>query len=310
LERNDFSPSGLLFIGLKKYPFYQWRNLMSKVAVITDSTAYIPQDLIEEYNIIVLPQILIWNGDTMQDGVDIQPTEFYQRLEQADEIPTTSQVTIKSFKDAYQRLTEEGYDILNVLISDELSGTLDSAAQALEFCPDANVETVNSKNVSMSLGFIVLEAARAAAEGATLAECKQIAEEAKERVGVVFAVDTLEFLHRGGRIGGATRFLGTALKLKPILEVTDGRVEAIERVRTSKKAHHRLVELLQERTQAYGAIQVASLHANAFEDAQALLEDAQNHLDNITNTVFAQVSPVVGTHAGPDTLGLAYLIEK
>lgn len=283
---------------------------MSKVAVITDSTAYIPQDLIEEYNIIVLPQILIWNGDTMQDGVDIQPTEFYQRLEQADEIPTTSQVTIKSFKDAYQRLTEEGYDILNVLISDELSGTLDSAAQALEFCPDANVETVNSKNVSMSLGFIVLEAARAAAEGATLAECKQIAEEAKERVGVVFAVDTLEFLHRGGRIGGATRFLGTALKLKPILEVTDGRVEAIERVRTSKKAHHRLVELLQERTQAYGAIQVASLHAHAFEDAQALLEDAQNHLDNITNTVFAQVSPVVGTHAGPGTLGLAYLIEK
>jgi DegV family protein with EDD domain len=246
----------------------------------------------------------------MEDGVDIQPTEFYKRLEQADEIPTTSQVTIKSFKDAYQRLTEEGYDILNVLISDELSGTLDSATQALEFCPEATVETVNSKNVAMSLGFIVLETARAAAEGATLAECKQIAEEAKNRVGVVFAVDTLEFLHKGGRIGGATRFLGTALKLKPILEVTGGRVEAIERVRTSKKAHHRLVELLQERTQEYDAIQVASLHANALEDAQALLEDAQNHLDKITKTVFTQVSPVVGTHAGPGTVGLAYYAEK
>jgi DegV family protein with EDD domain len=284
--------------------------MMSKVAVITDSTAYIPQDLVDDYHIVVLPQVLIWNGDTMEDGVDIQPTEFYKRLEQADEIPTTSQVTIKSFKDAYQRLTEEGYDILNVLISDELSGTLDSATQALEFCPEATVETVNSKNVAMSLGFIVLETARAAAEGATLAECKQIAEEAKNRVGVVFAVDTLEFLHKGGRIGGATRFLGTALKLKPILEVTGGRVEAIERVRTSKKAHHRLVELLQERTQEYDAIQVASLHANALEDAQALLEDAQNHLDKITKTVFTQVSPVVGTHAGPGTVGLAYYAEK
>ena len=283
---------------------------MSKVAVITDSTAYIPQDLVEEYNIIVLPQILIWNGDTMQDGVDIQPTEFYQRLEQADEIPTTSQVTIKSFKDAYHRLTEEGYDILNVLISDELSGTLDSAAQALEFCPEAHVETVNSKNVAMSLGFIVLQAAKAAAEGATLEECKQIAEETKDRVGVIFAVDTLEFLHKGGRIGGATRFLGTALKLKPILEVTGGRVEAIERVRTSKKAHHRLVELLEERTQQYDAIQVASLHANALEDAEALLADAQKHVNNITKTVFSQVSPVVGTHAGPGTVGLAYYAEE
>jgi DegV family protein with EDD domain len=117
-------------------------------------------------------------------------------------------------------------------------------------------------------------------------------------------------LHKGGRIGGATRFLGTALKLKPILEVTGGRVEAIERVRTSKKAHHRLVELLQERTQEYDAIQVASLHANALEDAQALLEDAQNHLDKITKTVFTQVSPVVGTHAGPGTVGLAYYAEK
>ncbi len=283
---------------------------MSKVAVITDSTAYIPQDLVDKYNIVVLPQVLIWNGDTMEDGVDIQPTEFYQRLEQVEEIPTTSQVTIISFKDAYQRLTEEGYDILNVLISDELSGTLDSATQALEFCPEANVEMVNSKTVAMALGFIVLEAARAAAQGASLATCKQIAEEAKERVGVVFAVDTLEFLHRGGRIGGATRFLGTALKLKPILEVTGGQVEAIERVRTTKKAHHRLVELLKERTQDYEAIQVASLHANALKEAKSLLADAQKHLDNITGTVFSQVSPVVGTHAGPRTVGLAYFVEK
>ena len=283
---------------------------MSNVAVITDSTAYIPQDLVEEYNIVVLPQVLIWNGDTMEDGVDILPTEFYQRLEQADEIPTTSQVTIKSFKEAFERLSAEGYDILNVLLSDQLSGTIDSAVQACQFCPEANIEIVNSETVAMALGFIVLETARAAAEGASLAACKQLAEELKKRVGVVFAVDTLEFLHKGGRIGGATHFLGTALKLKPILEVTGGRVEAIERVRTSKKAHHRLVELLQERTQEYDAIQVASLHANVLEDAQALLEDAQNHLDKITKTVFTQVSPVVGTHAGPGTVGLAYYAEK
>ncbi|MEA3351982.1 MAG: DegV family protein [Chloroflexota bacterium] len=283
---------------------------MSKVAIITDSTAYIPQELVEKHKITVLPLVLIWDEQTMEDGVDILPTEFYTRLETSETIPTTSQVTVVHFKNAYERLLQEGYDILNILISDQLSGTIDSAVQALEFFPDENIEIVNSKTIAMALGFIVLEAARAAANGASLAECKSIAEDAKNRVGVVFAVDTLKFLHKGGRIGGATRFLGTALKLKPILEITGGRVEAIERVRTKRKAHHRLVELLAARTNDSGSVKLATLHANAIDDARALLDDAKSYLGNVDDAIYSEVSPVVGTHAGPGTVGLAYIVNE
>jgi len=162
----------------------------------------------------------------------------------------------------------------------------------------------------MSLGFCALEAARVAQGGGSLADCKAAAESAKDRVGVVFAVDTLEFLHRGGRIGGASRFLGTALQLKPILTVLDGRVEAIERVRTKKKAHNRLLELIEDRTAGSSAVKLATLHASAYDDAKVLLEDAKERLGNVEESIFSEVSPVVGTHAGPGTVGLAYLISN
>lgn len=283
---------------------------MSKVAIVTDSTAYLPNDLVEKYQITVIPQVLIWGEETMRDGIDIQPTEFYTRLNGAKSIPTTSQASAADFKAIFEKKLQDGYDILNVLISDKLSGTIASATQALEFFPDENIEIVNSKSVAMALGFQALEAAKAAAAGASLAECKAAAESAKARTGVVFAVETLEFLHRGGRIGGASRFLGTALQLKPILEVTGGRVEAIERVRTKKKAHARLVELLTERTRGSGSVKLATLHANALDDAAALLADAETVLGNVDETVFSEVSPVVGTHAGPGTVGLAYIVSE
>lgn len=283
---------------------------MSKVAIVTDSTAYFPKDIVEKYNITVIPQVLIWGEETMKDGVDIQPTEFYTRLQTADVIPTTSQATVADFKAIFEKLIQDGYEILAVLLSDKLSGTINSYTQAIEFFPDAQIDLVNSESVAMALGFPVLEAARAAANGATMAECKAIAEDAKTRTGVVFAVDTLEFLHKGGRIGGASRFLGTALQLKPILEVREGRVEAIERVRTKKKAHKRLVELVMERTAGSSSVKLGTLHANALDEAKALLADAQEQLGNVDEAILSELSPVVGTHAGPGTVGLAYMFTK
>ncbi len=283
---------------------------MSKVAIVTDSTAYLPPEIVEKYQITVIPQVLIWGEETLLDGIDIQPAEFYERLKTADVMPTTSQATVASFKEIFERLVGDGKEILCVLLSDKLSGTINSYTQAIEFFPDAKIDYVNSESVAMMLGFQALEAARAAKDGAALEECKAIAEDARQRTGVVFAVDTLEFLHRGGRIGGASRFLGTALQLKPILTVLDGRVEAIERVRTKKKAHARLLELLEERTAGSSSVKLATLHASAYEDAKALLEAAQQRLGNVEEMIFSEVSPVVGTHAGPGTVGLAYMVIK
>ena len=159
---------------------------MSKVAIVTDSTAYIPDDLVKQYGITVAPQVLIWGEETFQDGVDISPTEFYSRLATATIMPTTSQVAVPTFKEIFEKLHADGKEILVILLSDQLSKSLNSAELARQMVPDAKIELVNSKSTAMELGFHVLAAARAAEVGATLVECKEIAEEAQEKTrGVV-----------------------------------------------------------------------------------------------------------------------------
>lgn len=279
---------------------------MSKVAVVTDSTAYIPQNFLQEYQITVAPLILIWGDQTYEDGVDIQPDEFYQRLKTATVMPSSSQVAIPKFGEIFQTLLDEGKEIIAILISSKLSGTIDSAQQAKQMHPGAPIEIIDSYTTAMAMGFQVLTVARAAQGGASLAECKRLAEEARNHTGVVFAVDTLEFLHRGGRIGGGSRFLGTALNIKPILEVSDGRVEAVERVRTRKKSLLRLMEIIEERVQGKSPLRLATLNANAEEDARFLLDELLKKL-NPVESIFSIVSPVIGTHAGPGTVGIAYM---
>ena len=280
---------------------------MSKIALVTDSTGYIPKDLVDKYNITVAPQVLIWGKEMFEDGVDIMPNEFYTRLQKATIMPSTSQVTVAKFHEIFQRLLDQDCQILAILIAAKLSGTINSAVQAKEMQPaGAPIEIVDSNTTAMAMGYQVLVTARAIKQGATLAECVKLAEEATKHTGVLFAVDTLEFLHRGGRIGGGSRFLGTALNIKPILEVRNGAVEAVERVRTRSKSLSRIIELVVEQIGARTPVRLAALHANSSEDAHFVLEEASQKLSPI-ETVFSEVSPVVGTHAGPGTVGLAYM---
>lgn len=279
---------------------------MAKVALVTDSTANIPQEYVQRYNIQVAPQILVWGNETYRDGVDMQSDEFFRRLSTAKVMPTTSQASPQSFHDIYNQLLQQECSILTVVLSEELSGTLVSAKQAKEQFPGAPIEIVDSRTTAMAMGYIVLLAARAAQDGASLDECRQLAEASRSNTGVIFTVDTLEFLHRGGRIGGAARLLGTALNLKPILEVTGGRVEAVERIRTRKKSLIRVIELVEERIGERQPVRMATLHANAPDAAQLLLKEA-NQRFNAVESIFAELSPVVGNHAGPGTVGLTFL---
>jgi DegV family protein with EDD domain len=238
--------------------------------------------------------------------VDIQPSEFYDRLETDPHHPTTSQVTPASFNKIFGMLLDEGFDILAVLVSQKISGTIESAKQAKAMYPDAAIEIFDSESVVMGLGWQALMAGRAAEEGATLAECLEIAERARPKTGVVFAVDTLEYLHRGGRIGAGTKFLGTALQTKPVFEVHDGVVEPLERVRTRKKSLARVIRLIEDRIDGRKPLHLSTLHAKAEEDARWLLEVGCAHLDP-DEKVYTEVSPVVGTHGGPGVVGLAFL---
>lgn len=279
---------------------------MSKVAIVTDSTATIPKDIMEQYPLWEVPLVLIFGEETLEDRVDIQPSEFYDRLETDPIHPTTSQATPASFQKIFGQLLDEGYDILAVLISPKLSGTVESANQVKAEYPDAAIEVFNSESIVMGLGWQALMAARAAKEGASLAECKEVVEKAKPMTGVIFAVETLEYLHRGGRIGGGAKFLGTALNFKPILEIREGAVESVERVRTRKKSLARVVRLIEERIDGRKPLHLAALNANAEEDARWLLDVGCAHL-NPDEKMYTDVSPVIGTHVGPGVVGLAYL---
>jgi len=281
--------------------------MANPVAVVTDSAACIPSDLLEKYNIRVVPLVVVWGEQSLADGVDIQPDEFYRRLQSAKIMPSTSQAPVGWFLKVYRELLDEGSDVLTVVISSKLSGTYQSAVQACEqLGAEGRVSIVDSLTTSMETGFHVLEAARAAASGASLEECRRVAEEAKKHTGVIFAVDTLEFLHRGGRIGGASRFLGTALGIKPILEIRDGKVEALEKVRTRRRSLERIANIVIERVGDRRPVRLAAVHANAPDDASFVLERASTALEPV-ETLISPVSPVIGTHTGPGTVGLAYM---
>jgi len=278
---------------------------MKKVAIVTDSSPYLPAELIKLHNIEVVPLNVIWDEDCYLDGVDITPEEFYQRLENARVMPSTSQPSVVDFETKFRSLLEAGYDILAILISEDLSGTVSSAVQAKKLLPEANIEIVNSRSLAMALGFQVLAAAQAANQGSSLEKCKQIAEQARDNTGVVFVVDTLEFLHRGGRIGGAKRFLGTLLDIKPVLAIDDGVVVSVDQVRTQKKALERIVDIIEERVNGHTQVRLATLHADNPQPAQQILNNAVDRIQPV-ETVFSEVSPVIGTHAGPGAVGLAY----
>ena len=281
---------------------------MAKIAIVTDSTAYIPNEYLQQYKITVVPQVLIWGDQTYEDGVTIQPDEFYKRLSTAKVMPSTSQVSVINMQTAFYNLIEQGYEVLGVFVSSKLSGTVQSAMQGREALSKSKdrIEIIDSNSVAMAMGFQVLAAARAAAEGASMLECKKLVDRARECTGVYFVVDTLEFLYRGGRIGGAQRFMGTALNLKPILALQDGKVEALERVRTKSKALDRLIEIIVGQTAGKTPVRLASLHANVPDEGKDLLDRA-TALINPVESIFTSVSPVVGSHAGPGTLGLAYM---
>lgn len=281
---------------------------MRKVAILTDSTAYLPVANLKAEDISTVPLNVIWGEESYEDGVSITPDVFYDKLKTAQKMPTTSQVAVGIMQQKFEQLLSDGFDVLGIFISSGLSGTVQSALQARDFVEKDKdqIEIIDSQSTTMAMGFQVLAAARAAKQGLSLAECKKIAEQARKNTGIYFVVDTLDFLHRGGRISGAQRFLGTALNMKPILYINNGKIEALERVRTKGKALDRLIELISEQCAGKGDISLAALHANAPNEAKMVLEKAVQRT-GAKETLISELSPVIGTHTGPGTVALAYM---
>jgi DegV family protein with EDD domain len=248
---------------------------------------------------------IVWGGEQFLDGVDLEAEDFYQRLDQDQTIPTTSQPTPQQFVQAYEKVREDGAEeVLVLCISSAMSGTHESALKAADLV-DIPVQVLDSKANSMSLGWQVLSAARARENGADIQEMVQAADEARSSMVYIISLDTLEYLHKGGRIGGASHFIGNLLNLKPQISVDHqaGEVAAGRRSRTRKKA---LLELYRDffaQVDTTKTLRIAVLHNAALEEAQELVRKIEMEFQP-TEIILSIVSPVLGVHTGPRAVAI------
>ena len=273
--------------------------------IVTDSTAYLPEDYVRKHDIRVVPLYVHFGNEAFKDGVDLSHDEFYARLAEARDLPTSSQPSAGEFHAVFEDLANKGHDIIVLTISSKLSGTWDSAMAAKQMLPEANIEVVDTLTTSVGLHLLVQAAIEAAAGGATLQEAAELVEDLKGKIYLWFVVDTLEYLAKGGRIGNARAFMGTLLKVKPILTLQDGAIEPCEQVRSTAKARARMVELVVEAMGERGCDATISI-ASALvpEDAQKLGNQLVQKLE-CAEPLQGNIGPVLGVHTGPGVIGVA-----
>lgn len=273
------------------------------IAIMTDSTSDLPVELVQQYGIHIVPLYVLWGDEQLREGVDILPKEFYRRIRTDPVLPTTSQPTPGDFIQAIKATGASA--VVIITISSEMSGTYASAIAAQQQL-DIPVRVLDSRGVSMALGWQVVAAARAKERGEDLDAIVAAAQQARGQIHTYFTVETLEYLYKGGRIGGASHLIGTVLQLKPLLAVdtSTGQVEAVERIRSRKRALQRIVEVLLERVDVARPLSVVVLEGDAPEEA-AYLEGQVRSACEIGELYTQQITPVVGTHAGPGVVGLS-----
>jgi DegV family protein with EDD domain len=276
---------------------------MGGVAVVTDSTCDLPRDLVETLGIRVVPLSVTFGDETYISGVTIQHEEFYERLATTERLPTTSQPAPAWFEEAYGDCVDDGLDaVVSLHVSAALSGTVELARHRAGTA-GIPVEVVDSRMVGGSLGLAVLAAHRVAEAGGTVEEVVAAAARVRDRSESLLVVDTLDYLRRGGRLTGAQALVGNVLRVKPLLHLTEGRVEVRERTRTWSRALDRIVDIVAELA-AGGPVDVVLAHAVAAERAAELWSRLEDHVE-LGERLETLVGPIVGTHVGPGAIGLA-----
>lgn len=282
-----------------------------QIALITDSTCDIPSHLIEQYGINVVPLHLIWNDETFRDRVDMVPKAFYRRLTEDPRYPTTAHPTPEGFLATYEEAVQGGAEeIVVITLSSELSGAWEAASQAGKIS-DFPVRVFDSRSTTMGLGWQVLAAAQARQDGSDASGMIQAADEARERVALYVSLDTLEYLHKGGRIGGATRFIGSVLDIKPLVYVDrqTGKVEAAGRVRTRKRGLRTLYDQFFEQLDTENVTHIAVMHGDAPGDAERIAERIEREYAP-AELLIGITGPVLGVHTGPRAIALCGYSEK
>jgi DegV family protein with EDD domain len=282
--------------------------------IVTDSTANLPDDFVAEHGIAVVPLRVIFPDATYRDGIDITAAQFYRKLAASPTLPTTSQPPAIEFEQAYESVIAGGDDVLAITISESLSGTFASAVTAQKAFPAGRVTVFDSRVTSAPLAFMVTVAARMARDGVALPEILRVAAVMRDRCQIYFVLDTLEYLQKGGRIGGAAALAGSLLKIKPILTLRNGRVEPWGKARGKRRAMQGAMEAAVVAVGEGPSVRAAVVHASAPEAADAFRQEIAPTLRCPLPEIY-EFSPTIGVHLGPQALAVAvynteWLVEK
>ncbi len=278
-----------------------------KIKIVVDSTSYIPEELLHKYDISVVSLNVTLNNKSYRE-VDLDNKNFYKMMEESEEIPTSSQPSLDEVTNVFKSLLSKGYDVVGIFISSNMSGTFSSAHlakdMALEEYENARIELVDSRTNCMQMGYIALQAARAAQDGKCIEEVVEIANKTIENSRFLFVPDTLKYLKKGGRIGGASALFGTILKIRPILTVENGETSVFEKVRTKKKAIDIILNKVISDIKEKGGGEVIVHHINCEDEALQIASRLKDALGIEVGT--QSIGAIIGVHVGPGSVGVAY----
>ena len=278
--------------------------MKQKIAIVTDGACSMTMEQANKFGVHMAPIYVNIDEKTYRSGVDLEASEFYRLQRTSKKILTTAQTTAADFIELYNKLANEVDEIISIVVSRQLSATYQSAEMAQIQFAKVPIHTVDSGSVSWGQGMMAIAAVKAVALGQDAQAVIQLVENIKQRINIFFMVETLEYLRKGGRIGGAAAFLGSALDIKPILHIKDGKIESFEKQRTRKRSVARLVEIMEKKV-AEQSVHVAVLHGNSPDEAAELEHQIRGKF-NCVDLITSEIGPVIGVHAGPGTLGLVY----
>lgn len=276
-----------------------------KVAVLTDSTAYIPIELRKKHNIYMIPLSVVFGEESYREELDISTEEFYKKVKESDQLPTTSQPSIGTFVELFEELAKDYDAVITIHLSQKFSGTFQAAISAGNMVEDIKVYAYDSELSTIAQGFYALEAAEMAAQKTEPEEIIKRLDQMKEKVRAYFMVDDLSHLQRGGRLSGAQAIVGSLLKIKPVLHIVDGEILPFEKIRTRKKAINRIISMLEDDVKAGIVNRVVFIHGNVEQSALDLQAEFNKKYPSI-ETMISYFGPVIGTHLGEGALGVAW----
>ncbi len=281
----------------------------NKVAIVTDTTACIPKEQVEEYGIEVVPIEFIFGDKVYRDGIDMSPSEFYTRLRQAEKLPTTSGSSPSPFLEAYRKASQRADSILCITLAANLSGMFNAAqlarTMAKDALPNVVIEIIDCRTAAAAQGLIVLAAAKAAAQGKNLTEVIEIARSVMQRVNLFASLDTLYYLVKGGRVPKAAALASSLLKIKPVFTINSGDAKPVTNPRTTQGAIKRIIKIMGKKVAKGQPLHVAVVHADAPNEAMEIKNRIASHF-NCEELFITEFTPVMGVHTGPGLIGVAF----